>query len=67
VSTCLVSLSVVVFIGHGEFNSCLVHDVREFFDFFLGSLHCRMTRPPSSPTRPFTAENTPCGSAPKAN
>ena len=34
VSTRLVSLSVVVFIGHGEFNSCLVHDVHEVFDFF---------------------------------
>ena|SRR2546427_610298 len=28
VRTCLASLSVVVFIRHGEFNSCLVHDVQ---------------------------------------
>lgn len=42
VSTRLVSLSVVVFIGHGAFNSCLVHDEHEVFDFFWvhGTAEC---------------------------
>ena len=49
-STCLASVSFVVFIWPREFDPCLVHDAHEFLDFFLGSWDCQTTLLPSSAT-----------------